>query len=88
MTSAGPSEPCYTTAGLARAWAEAVSSTMPMEEPEHFLAGLINRLIAAVVAAPVDEQAAFEIAAGLVAHNLSDSQASCTCPPAAFLPRS
>jgi diguanylate cyclase (GGDEF)-like protein/PAS domain S-box-containing protein len=47
---------------------------MPGERPEQLLEQLINRLITAIVAVPVDEQAAFEVAAELVARGLTESR--------------
>ncbi|MGH3837164.1 MAG: putative bifunctional diguanylate cyclase/phosphodiesterase [Pseudonocardiaceae bacterium] len=70
-----PCEPGLTVAGLAQTWAEVASRTtyLPMsgEEVEQLLARLINRLVAAVADVPVDEQAAIEVAAELVAHHLT-----------------
>ncbi|MGH3945701.1 MAG: putative bifunctional diguanylate cyclase/phosphodiesterase [Pseudonocardiaceae bacterium] len=75
MSTADPSEPGLTVAGLARTWAEVASRTtyspMSGEELEQFLAQLINRLVTAVADAPVDEQTAIEVAAALVAHDLT-----------------
>lgn len=66
-----------TVAGLAQAWAAAASQTtyLPVsgEELEQLLARLINRLVTVVAAAPMDEQAAIEVAAELVAHDLTGS---------------
>lgn len=65
-------------AGLARAWAVAVSQTtyLPMsgDELAQLLTRLVTRLVAAVAAAPVDEQAAVEVAAELVAQCLTGSR--------------
>ncbi len=62
-------------AGLAQAWAAAVSRTtyLPMsgEEVEQLLTRLINRLVLAVAGAQVDERAVMEVAAELVAHDLT-----------------
>ncbi|MGH3774754.1 MAG: putative bifunctional diguanylate cyclase/phosphodiesterase [Pseudonocardiaceae bacterium] len=75
MSSAPPSEPGLTVAGLARTWAAVASRTtyLPMsgEELEQLLAQLINRLVTAVACAPVDEQAAIEVTAELIAHDLT-----------------
>lgn len=77
VTAAVPAEPDLTVAGLARAWATAASQTtyLPMsgKDLEQVLARLINRLVAAVAAAPMGEQAATEVAAELVAHDLTGS---------------
>ncbi len=73
-----PAEPGLTVAGLAQAWAEVASRTtyLPMSgaEIEQFLAQLIDRLVVAVAGAPVDEQAAIEVAAELVAHDVTGSR--------------
>ncbi|MGH3772542.1 MAG: putative bifunctional diguanylate cyclase/phosphodiesterase [Pseudonocardiaceae bacterium] len=78
MTVSPPAEPGLTVAGLAQAWAAVASRTtyLPMsgDEIEQFLTRLINRLVAAVAGARVDEQAAIEVAAELVAHGLTGSR--------------
>jgi diguanylate cyclase (GGDEF)-like protein/PAS domain S-box-containing protein len=43
-------------------------------ETEQFLAGLITRLVMAMTASPVDEQTVMEVAAELVAHDLTGSR--------------
>jgi diguanylate cyclase (GGDEF)-like protein/PAS domain S-box-containing protein len=62
-------------AGLAQTWAAVASRTtyLPMSGPEveQFLTQLINRLVTAVAAEPVDAQTAVEVAAELVAHDLT-----------------
>ena len=77
MNAALPGEPDLTVAGLARAWAAAASQTtyLPMsgDQLEQLLTRLINRLVAAVAAAPMGEQAAIEVATELVAHDLTGS---------------
>ncbi len=64
-------------AGLAQRWAAVVSQTtyLPMsgEELEQFLTRLAHRLVTAVAAAPVAEQAVIEVAAELGAHDLTGS---------------
>ncbi len=78
MNGALPPEPApapgLTVAGLARAWAAVVSRStyLPMsgEEIEQLLAGLIDRLVLAVTAPQVDEQAAMDVAADLVRHHV------------------
>lgn len=72
MTSARPSEPGLTTAGLAQIWADAASWTMPMSEER--LEQLINRLVTAIADVPVDEPAALDVATELVAHGLTESR--------------
>jgi diguanylate cyclase (GGDEF)-like protein/PAS domain S-box-containing protein len=66
-----------TAAGLARAWAAVASRTtyLPMssDEIEQLLTQLINRLVPAVAAIPVDERAAIGVAAELVRHDLTGS---------------
>jgi diguanylate cyclase (GGDEF)-like protein/PAS domain S-box-containing protein len=63
--------------GLAQAWAVAASHTtyLPMSavELEQFLTQLINRLVTVVRAATMDEQAVIDVAAELVAHDLTGS---------------
>jgi PAS domain S-box-containing protein len=76
--SAGPpAQSGLTVAGLAHVWAAAASQTtyLPVsgDELEQLLTRLINRLVTAVAAAPTDEQAAIEVAAELVAHDLTGS---------------
>jgi diguanylate cyclase (GGDEF)-like protein/PAS domain S-box-containing protein len=75
VTAAVPAEPDLTVAGLAQAWAAAASQTtyLPMsgEQLEQLLARLINRLVTAVAARPMGEQVAIEVAAELVAHDLT-----------------
>lgn len=71
-----PSSPTgLTVAALARSWAAAVSRTtyLPMsgEEVEQLLAGLIDRLLMAVAAPQVNEQAAVAVAATLVEHHVT-----------------
>jgi diguanylate cyclase (GGDEF)-like protein/PAS domain S-box-containing protein len=72
-----PAEPGLTVAGLAQAWAAAASQTtyLPVsgDELEQLLTRLIDRLVTAVAAAPMDEQAAIEVAVELVAHDLTGS---------------
>jgi diguanylate cyclase (GGDEF)-like protein/PAS domain S-box-containing protein len=62
-------------AGLAQAWATAASQTtyLPMsgDEIEQLLARMINRLVTAVAATPVDKQAVIKVATELVAHDLT-----------------
>ncbi|MGH4009738.1 MAG: putative bifunctional diguanylate cyclase/phosphodiesterase [Pseudonocardiaceae bacterium] len=64
-----------TVAELAAVWAVVVSRTtyLPMsgEEVEQLLARLINRLVTAVTAVPVNEQAASEVAIELVARDVT-----------------
>ncbi len=74
MTAGHPLEQGLTSAELAQVWAGNVRWAMPVpgKEPEHLLAGLINRLAAAVVTVPVDEQAAAEVASELVEHGLTE----------------
>ncbi len=64
-------------AGLARTWAVVASRTtyLPMsgEEIEQFLARMVDRLVAAVAGAPVDEQAVIQVATELVAHDFTGS---------------
>ncbi|MGH3996019.1 MAG: diguanylate cyclase domain-containing protein, partial [Pseudonocardiaceae bacterium] len=71
-------EPDLTTAQLAQAWAETASQStylaMSGAEIEQLLVRLINRLVTAVAATPVDEQAAMEVAAELVTHDLTGSR--------------
>ncbi|MGH3782857.1 MAG: PAS domain S-box protein, partial [Pseudonocardiaceae bacterium] len=78
MSTSRPTEPGLTAAGLAATWAAAASQTtyLPMsgDELEQLLTGLINRLVTVVSAAPMDEQAAVEVAAELVAHDLTGSR--------------
>lgn len=66
-----------TVAGLAQTWAAVASRTtyLPMShaEIEQLLTRLTTKLVKAMAAAPVDEQAAIEVAAELVAHNLTGS---------------
>ncbi|MGH3896674.1 MAG: putative bifunctional diguanylate cyclase/phosphodiesterase [Pseudonocardiaceae bacterium] len=73
-----PAESALTVAELAATWATAAGRTtyLPMsgEEVEQLLARLINRLVMAVSAAPVDEQVAIEVAAELVAHHLTGAR--------------
>ncbi|MGH3886530.1 MAG: putative bifunctional diguanylate cyclase/phosphodiesterase [Pseudonocardiaceae bacterium] len=75
MSTAPLAEPGLTVAELAQTWAAVASRTtyLPMsgEEVEQLLARMINRLVAAVAAAPADEQATIEVAAELVAHDLT-----------------
>ena len=72
MSTARPSESGLTVAGLAQAWAAVASRTtyLPMsgDEVEQLLARLIDRLVRAIAATPVDEEAAIEVSAELVAH--------------------
>ena len=76
MSAALPAEPGLTVAGLAQTWAAAASQTtyLPMsgDELDQLLTRLINRLVTAIVA-PMDEQAAIEVAAELVACDLTGS---------------
>jgi diguanylate cyclase (GGDEF)-like protein/PAS domain S-box-containing protein len=79
MVSAIP--PCgesgLTVTRLAQTWAAVASRTtyLPMSgnEVELFLTRLVNRLVAAVASVPVDERAAMEVVAELVAHDLTGS---------------
>jgi hypothetical protein len=75
VSAASPPEPGLTVAGLAQTWAAVASRTtyLPMSGPEveQFLTQLINRLVTAVAAEPVDAQTAVEVAAELVAHDLT-----------------
>jgi diguanylate cyclase (GGDEF)-like protein/PAS domain S-box-containing protein len=77
VNAALPAEPDLTVAGLAQTWAAAASQTtyLPMsgDELEQLLTRLINRLVTAVAGAPMGEQAAIEVAAELVAHDLTGS---------------
>ncbi|HSL08560.1 MAG TPA: EAL domain-containing protein [Pseudonocardiaceae bacterium] len=77
MSAASPPEPGVTVAGLAQTWAVVASRTtyLPMsrEDIEEFLTRMVNRLVTAVAAEPVDEQAAIEVAAELVHHDLTGS---------------
>ncbi|MDQ4103092.1 MAG: EAL domain-containing protein [Actinomycetota bacterium] len=65
----------FSPARLARAWAEVASQStylaMSGEETEQLLTRLVTRLVAAATATPVDEQAAMEVAAELVEHDLT-----------------
>src|SRR6185312_11928569 len=71
-----------TVAGLARAWAAAASHTtyLPVsgEELERLLTRLIHRLMTAVATAPMDERAAIEVAAELVANDFTGSRSIST----------
>lgn len=75
VSAASPSEPGLTVAGLAQIWAAVASRTtyLPMsgQEAEQLLARLINRLVTAVAAVPVDDQAAIEVATELVEQGLT-----------------
>lgn len=66
-----------TVAGLARAWAVAVSRStyLPMsgEEIEQLLTRLIHRLVTAAAGAPVGERAVIDVAAELVVHDFTGS---------------
>ncbi|HEV7452073.1 MAG TPA: EAL domain-containing protein [Pseudonocardiaceae bacterium] len=77
MSATVPPEPGLTVAGLAQTWAVVASRSayLPMsgDEVEQLLTRLINRLVAAVAGVPVDERAAIEVAAELVAHDLTGS---------------
>lgn len=77
MSADPPAQSGLTVAGLAQVWAAAASQTtyLPVsgDELEQLLTRLINRLVTAVAAAPTDEQAATEVAAELVAHDLTGS---------------
>ena len=70
-------DPHLTVAELARTWAAVASRTtyLPMseEEIEQFLTRLINRLVMAVTSVPVDAQTPIEVAAELVAYDLTGS---------------
>ncbi|MCU1611596.1 MAG: domain S-box/diguanylate cyclase protein, partial [Pseudonocardiales bacterium] len=72
-----PAERGLTVAELAQVWAAAASQTtyLPVsgDELEQLLTCLIDRLVTAVAAAPLNEQAAIEVAAELVAHDLTGS---------------
>jgi diguanylate cyclase (GGDEF)-like protein/PAS domain S-box-containing protein len=70
MTAENRSEPGLTTAELASAWAAA--SPMSGQQTDQLLAPLITQLAAAAAAVPIDEQAAVEVAAELVAHGLTE----------------
>lgn len=72
MTSARPSEPGLTTAGLAQIWADSVGWTLPTSgtAPEQLLAQLIGRLVTAATTVPVDEQQVIDVAAELIAHGM------------------
>jgi diguanylate cyclase (GGDEF)-like protein/PAS domain S-box-containing protein len=78
VRAAPPPEPGLTVAGLAQAWAAAASQTtyMPVsgDELEQLLTRLINRLVAAVIAEPMDERAAIEVAVELVANDFTGSR--------------
>jgi diguanylate cyclase (GGDEF)-like protein/PAS domain S-box-containing protein len=71
MTVENRSESGLTAVELASAWAAASSTSG--RETEQFLARLVTQLAAAAAAAPVDDQAAVEVAAELVAHGLTES---------------
>ncbi len=77
MSADPPAQSGLTVAGLAHVWAAAASQTtyLPVsgDELEQLLTRLINRLVTAVAAAPTDEQAAIEVAAELVARDLTGS---------------
>ncbi len=77
MSAPLPAEPGLTVAGLAETWAAAASQTtyLPMSGDElgQLLTRLLNRLVTAVAAAPMDGQAAAEVAAELFAHDLTGS---------------
>lgn len=77
MSAAPPAELGLTVAGLAHTWAAAASQTtyLPLSGDDlgQLLTRLINRLVAAVAAAPMDEQAAIEVATELVAHDFTGS---------------
>ncbi len=64
-------------AGLAQAWAAAASHTtyLPMSgaELEQFFTRLINRLVTAMAGAQLDDYAVIDVAAELVAHDLTGS---------------
>ncbi len=78
MSTPAPRESELSTAMLAQAWAEMASQStylaMSGGETEQLLVRLITRLVTAVAATPVDEQAAMEVAAELVAHDLTGSR--------------
>jgi diguanylate cyclase (GGDEF)-like protein/PAS domain S-box-containing protein len=75
--AASPPEFGLTVAGLARDWAVVASRTtyLPMSgtEIELLLTRLIRRLVSAAAAETVNEQAAVEVAAELVAHDFTGS---------------
>ncbi len=78
MNTSPPVKPVLTKAVLAQAWAKATSQTTDSALSEQQLAQLmgrlIDRLVTVVATEPVDEQAAVEVAAELVAHDLIGSQ--------------
>jgi PAS domain S-box-containing protein/diguanylate cyclase (GGDEF)-like protein len=78
MSAARPAEPDLTRTELAQRWVEVVSRTVdppvPGKEVEQLLGRLINRLVMAVTATPVDEQVTTEVAAELVAHGLTGAR--------------
>jgi diguanylate cyclase (GGDEF)-like protein/PAS domain S-box-containing protein len=82
VRAALPPEPDLTVAGLAQAWAVAASQTtyLPVSgaELQQLLTQLINRLVTAVTAAPMDERAAIEVAAELVANDFTGSRSIST----------
>ncbi|HJT04463.1 MAG TPA: EAL domain-containing protein [Pseudonocardiaceae bacterium] len=71
MTGANRPEAGLTTAELASAWAR-VAGQPSGQQTEQLLARLITRLAAAVAAVPVDDQAAVDVAAELIAHGLTE----------------
>lgn len=75
VSAVPPAEPGLTVAELATSWATVASRTtyLPMsgEKVEQLLARMISQLVTAVVATPVDDQAAIEVAAELVAHGVT-----------------
>jgi hypothetical protein len=78
MAAASPPWSDLTLVGLARAWADQVSQStylaMSGAEIEQLLIQMTGRLATAVARAPVDKQAAREVAAELVAHDLTGSR--------------
>ncbi|MGH3788451.1 MAG: putative bifunctional diguanylate cyclase/phosphodiesterase [Pseudonocardiaceae bacterium] len=78
MSTPVPYESELSTARLARAWAEVASQStylaMSGGETEQLLKRLVTRLVTAATAIPVDERAAMEVAAELVAHDLTGSR--------------
>jgi hypothetical protein len=71
-------EPDLAITKLAQVWADAAGQTtylaMSGAETEQFLAQLITKLVTAMTVTPVDERAVMEVAAELVAHDLTGSR--------------
>ncbi len=77
MGGMDPADSGATVAGLAHEWAGAAGRSADLpgsgDQLEQLLARLIERLVTAVASDPVDEQAVSEVAAELVAHDLTGS---------------